>query len=282
MPNHSLLPLALLSLLSLPLAAQELKPDPPKVCDSCEEWNRPQAPRKVFGNTYSVGTEGLSSVLITSPAGHILLDGALPQSAALIDGNIRALGFKTADIRLILTSHGHYDHVGGVAALQRASGARVAASASTARALQAGTATEDDPQYGFGREANAFPPVKNVQVVADGEVLRVGPLSVTAHHTPGHTPGAVTWAWQSCEGAACKHIVYADSISAVAAPGFRFSAEPARVEAFRKSFEKLASLPCDVMIALHPAFAVGKTCRTFAEAARERLDQRLAEERKGR
>jgi len=259
-----------------------LAADPPKDCESCDEWNRPRKPEKVFGNTYTVGTEGLSAVLVTSPTGHILLDGALPQSAPLIDQNIRALGFRTSDIRLILTSHGHYDHVGGVAALQRASGARVAASPSTARALMAGTATEDDPQIGFGREANAFPPVKNVQVIADGEVLRVGDISVTAHITPGHTPGATTWTWQSCEGTTCRHIVYADSMSAVAAPGFRFSADPARVEVFRRSIDRLASLPCDVMIALHPPFAVGKTCRTFAEAARERLEQRLAEEKKGR
>lgn len=254
--------------------------DTPKICDSCEEWNRDKAGSRVFGNTYSVGPEGLSAVLITSPQGHILLDGALPQSAPLIDRNIRALGFRTEDVKYILTSHGHYDHVGGVAALQRASGARVVGSASTAKALGAGTNTEDDPQFGFGREANAFPPVRNVQVVKDGEVIRVGPLAVTAHLTPGHTPGATTWSWRACEGQTCKDIVYADSMSAVSAPGFRFSADPQRVATFRRSIETLAALPCDVLIALHPQFAIGKTCKTFADSARERLDQRLADERK--
>jgi metallo-beta-lactamase class B len=260
--------------------ASTLKPDPPKICDSCDEWNRDKAGSKVFGNTYNVGPEGLSAVLITSPAGHILLDGALPQSAAIIDRNIRALGFRTEDIRFILSSHGHYDHAGGIAALQRASGARVAASPSTARALQAGENTEDDPQYGFGREANAFPAVRNVQVVQDGEVIRVGPLAVTARFTPGHTPGATTWIWKSCEGAVCKDIVYADSLSAVSAPGFLFSADPERVAAFRRSFDTLAALPCDVLIALHPEMGNGKSCRVFADAARDGLVKRLAEERK--
>lgn len=261
-------------------SAQGLVPDPPKVCDSCDEWNKPKAPKKVFGTTYLVGTEGLSSILITSPDGHILLDGALPQSAALIDQNIRALGFKTEDVKWILTSHGHYDHVGGVSALQRLSGARVAASASTARALAAGTAVEDDPQIGFGRAENAFPVVKNVQVVSDGEVIRVGTLAVTAVMTPGHTPGATTWTWQACEGNTCKHIVYVDSMSAVAAPGFRFSADPARVEGFRRGIERVGALPCDALFALHPSSGEGHTCRTFADAALKRLDARLAEERK--
>ena len=127
--------------------------------------------------------------------GHILLDGGLPQSAALIDDNIRALGFRTTDVRLIVNSHAHFDHAGGIAALQRRSGARVAASAAGARALAAGEPPADDPQYGLGRQAMAFPKVPQVQAVGDGEVLRVGALALTAHLTPGHTPGSTTWSW---------------------------------------------------------------------------------------
>jgi Metallo-beta-lactamase superfamily len=162
----TIIALGLLPLLNLAQAPPAFNADPPKVCDACDEWNKPRAPYKVFGNTYYVGTAGLSSVLVTSPAGHILLDGGLAQSASLIDRSIKTLGFATADVRYILASHGHYDHVGGVAALQRASGARVAVSTSTAQALERGENTPDDPQFGFGRAANAFPPVKNVQVVA--------------------------------------------------------------------------------------------------------------------
>ena len=280
MTRSSLIAASLAALFHIVQAPTLLQPDPPHACDDCDDWNRPRPPNKVFGNTYSVGVAGLSSVLITSAAGHILLDGALPQSAPLIDEHIRALGFRTDDIRLILSSHGHFDHAGGIAALQRASGARVVASAATARALEAGENTPDDPQYGFGHRFNAFPAIKNVRVVADREVVRVGELAVTAYITPGHTPGATTWTWQSCEGSTCRHIVYADSLSAVSAPGFRFSADAARVEAFRRSIDTVAALPCDVLIALHPSFGEGKTCRTFAEAARARLDARLAEERR--
>lgn len=273
-----------LTVLSIVGAAQApaFKSDPPIVCDACTEWNQPSTPHKLFGNTYYVGTAGLSALLVTSPSGLILLDAGLPQSAALIDANIRQLGFKTEDVRLIVVSHGHYDHAGGVAALQRASGATVAASASTAQALQRGENTPDDPQFGFGRAFNQFPAVKTVKVVADGEVVRVGDLAVTAHLIPGHAPGSTAWTWQSCEAATCKNVVYADSISAVSADGFRYSDDPPRVAAFRKSLDTLAALPCDILMAPHPSSAKGMNCQAYAENGRKGLEQRLATERKGR
>lgn len=277
-----LIALFVLTVFTIVAAAQApaFKSDPPKVCDACADWNKPAAPSKLFGNTYSVGTAGLSALLVTSPSGHILLDGGLPQSAALIDANIRTLGFKTEDVRLIVVSHGHWDHAGGVAALQRASGARVGASASTADALRRGENTPDDPQFGFGRAANEFPPVKAVQIVADGEVVKIGDLSITAHMIPGHAPGSTAWTWRSCEGATCKNMVYADSISAVAADGFRYSDDAPRVAAFRKSLDTLAALPCDVLVAPHPTAANDLTCRTYAEQGRKGLEQRLASEQK--
>jgi hypothetical protein len=119
--------------------------DPPVMCARCSSGTR-RSIRSVFGNTYYVGTAGLSSVLITSDSGHILLDGGLPQSAEEIDRHIRRLGFRTEDVRLIVNSHTHFDHAGGIHALQHASRAVVAASPSGARALRQGLPTSDDPQ----------------------------------------------------------------------------------------------------------------------------------------
>ena len=240
-------------LLFAAVQAPAFQSDPPHKCDSCEEWNKPREPFKVFGNAYYVGTDGLSAMLIVGDAGHILLDGGLEQSAARIDANIRKLGFKTEDVKVIVNSHGHYDHAGGIAALQRASGATVAASPSTAEAMRRGENTTDDPQYGFGREANAFPPVNNVKVIKDGETVRVGNISVTANFTPGHTPGSTAWTWRSCEGSTCYDMVYADSVSAVAADGFKFTAEPKRIAEFRRSITRLGELPCDIVVSTHPA-----------------------------
>jgi metallo-beta-lactamase class B len=288
-------------------APRTLQPDPPNGCSDCPAWNAHKAPFRVFADTYYVGTAGLSAMLVTSDAGHVLLDGALPQSAALIDANIRALGFRTEDVKLILNSHAHFDHAGGIAALQRVSGATVAASPSGAAALRRGLPTEDDPQIAFGPRFQAFPPVKDVQVVSDGEVLRVGPLAITAHFTPGHTPGSTTWTWKACEPAApaprCLDIVYADSLTAASAPSFRFTGDathPSRVEAFRASIARVAALPCDIVISTHPSFTAlddkltrrgglapgaagdpfvdSEGCRTYAAGAAKRLEDRVAEE----
>jgi len=298
MLSHGLIALAISLLASAGQAV--LRPDPPIKCDSCDEWNMPLAPFKVFGNTYYVGTAGLSALLITSDQGHILLDGGLTQSAPLIAANIVKLGFKIEDIKLILNSHAHYDHAAGIAALQRASGATVVSSASGAQAFALGDAVPDDPQVGFGN--NGFPAVKNVRVVKDKEKVTVGPLSVQMHNTAGHTPGSTTWTWQSCVDGKCLNMVYADSISAIAAPGFRFTGDaktPSRVEQFRKSITTVGELPCDVMITTHPMatdlagklkkreakpavdpFIDPQACRVLAANAMKALDARVAEEGK--
>jgi metallo-beta-lactamase class B len=215
-------------------------------------WSQPQSPFRIYGNTWYVGTHGLSAVLITSPQGYVLIDGTLESNAPQIEANIRTLGFRVQDIKLILNSHAHLDHAGAIAALARDSGAQVKASAAGARALMAGGNDPDDPLYiGVTR----FPPIANVQVVADGETVRVGPLALVAHYTPGHTSGSTTWTWRSCEKSRCLAMVYADSLAAISRDGFRFSDDaghPHRVEDFRQSFATIAALPCDVLITPHP------------------------------
>lgn len=295
--------LAILAL-SFVCAAQGPPPTPPDaaiVCDDCDEWNAPQEPFKVFGNTYYVGVAGLSAILVTSEQGHILLDGGLPQSAPLIEANIRSLGFAPRDVRLIVNSHAHFDHAGGIRALQRATGAVVAASPDGARALERGAPGPDDPQHAYGPADGRFPAVPGVRDAADGETLRAGPLGVTAHHTPGHTPGSTTWTWRSCEGTRCLDFVYADSLNPVSKPGFRFTGDgnrPAIVDAFRRSIARVRSLPCDVLLAVHPGFSgmAGKLkrraagaaanpfidpqgCRAYADDAAQRLDRRVTEEK---
>jgi metallo-beta-lactamase class B len=284
------------------LASAQPRPfraDPPRSCQACDEWNAKQEPFRVFGNTWYVGTAGLGAVLITSPTGHVLLDGGLTQSAPLIDASIRALGFRTEDVKLIVSSHAHADHAGGIAALQRASGAQVAASAAGARALERGGPTADDPQYAFDA-ANGFPRVKHVRVARDGETLRAGEVAITAHYTPGHTPGATTWSWRSCEHERCLDIVYADSLNALSAAGFRFTGDashPSIADSFRHSTDVVAGLPCDVLLTVHPGFSRmfdalrsrgvspdaapvvdREACRAYAKDARERLERRLAAE----
>jgi metallo-beta-lactamase class B len=251
-------------------------------CRSCAEWNTPQRPVHLYGNAYYVGTHGLGSVLLTSPAGHVLIDGALPESAPLIAANIRSLGFRVEDVKLILNSHVHYDHVGGIAELQRLSGARVAATASSAAVLRRGTPGADDPQYAI---ALAYPPVSNAN-------------NVTVF-TAGHTPGGTTWSWVSCENDRCESMVYADSQTPVSADDFLFSksaAYPTAVADFERGFGVLEHLSCDILITPHPdasglwqrvakrdagdahALEDRDACKRYAAAGRQRLAARLAKE----
>ena len=260
---------------------------PAELCASCAEWNAPQEPFRIFGNTWYVGTHGLAAILITSPDGHVLIDGALPNSAPLILENIRALGFDIADVRLILNSHPHYDHAGGIAALQRASGARVAASAPSVAVFEHGRPGPDDPQFEIHLD---FPPVEGVRALAEGEAVSVGALSLTPHLTAGHTPGGTTWSWRACEAEDCLDLVYADSQTPVSADGFRFTGSPAAAE-FERGSALLEGLSCDILVTPHPgassfwerrASAAGLVdrgaCRRLAETARQQLARRLATE----
>lgn len=252
-----------------PAAAAALVSDPPIACSSCEEWNAPRVPFKVFGNTYFVGTQGLSSLLIATPQGLVLIDAALPQSVTSIAGNIEALGFHAADLKYILTSHAHFDHVGGVRSMQRYTGATVLASSSTAEALQLGHPVPADPQFGTG-PFDRFPAVvEGLRVMKDGETVQLGGTTFTTNYTPGHTPGATTWTWRSCEGDRCLNMVYVDSLTAVSKDGYRFTGgagTPGIVDTFRATIERVGRLPCDVLISTHPS-ATGMDAKV---AAREK------------
>ena len=280
----------LLSLAATTIPNTQLHADEmPKLCSNCATWNADHAPFKIHGNSYYVGVDGLSSVLITSSKGHILIDGGLPQSAEVIAKNIQQLGYSIKDVKWLLNSHAHYDHVGGLAALQRISGAKLAASPDSAQAMRLGTALANDPQAGYG-DFMAFPALNNVKRINDGDSLVVGSTAVTAVFTPGHTPGGTSWSWPSCEAGKCINIVFADSLNPVSHDDYRFSAHPEYLATFRQSINTVRNLKCDIIIAAHPSFsglfekAATESfidvdgCRKYADDAEVRLNKRLAEE----
>lgn len=258
-------------------------------------WNAPQAPFRIYGNTWYVGPHALSSILVDTGHGLALFDGDLPESAPQIEAHLRVLGFSVRDVKWIFNSHAHIDHAGGIAALQRASGARVLASAAGAHAMELGGHDPTDPLYG---SVPGYPPVRQVRVVRDGETQRLGNVVVTVHYTPGHTPGSTSWTWISCEQAHCLHVVYADSLAAVSSPKFRFSDHPRYLADFRRSIATVAALPCDILLTPHPeasdfwsrvshrgsaAHALhlidSGACGRYAAAAGKALNARLAQER---
>lgn len=264
-------------------------------------WSVKQEPVRIFGNVYYVGTRGLGAILITSNEGHVLIDGTMSSTAPAVSASIRDAGFRIEDVKLILNSHAHFDHAGGIGPLQRASGARVAATAWSARVLQQGSSEPGDPQYGV---VPAMEMVKNVQLVRDGETLRVGPIAMTAHATGGHTPGGTSWSWQSCEGSRCVNLVYADSLTAVSADTFFFTRSteyPTAISDFEKSFATLTAVPCDILLTPHPEASGmwgriekrtpgaaadpvidATACRRYADAGRAGLAARVARENQAR
>lgn len=251
-------------------------------------WDTPAPPHTVFANVHYVGTCGITALLLTSPEGHILIDGGTPAAAPAIAASIQALGYRLQDIAYLLVSHEHHDHAGGLAWLQQASGAVVVAQPAALDALRSGHNARNDPQFG---RLDDYPAISALRVIDDGQTLRLGPLALTAHATPGHAPGGTSWSWQSCQNGQCLDMVYADSLSPAAAPGYRHSDHPAYLAAFQASIDTVAQLPCAVLITPHPlasnlfarmagtaALVDDQACQRYAATARTALAARLDSE----
>ncbi|WP_223621088.1 subclass B3 metallo-beta-lactamase [Lysobacter sp. ESA13C] len=264
-------------------------------CAADPDWHQPTQPRRIHGNTWYVGTCGLSAVLITSDQGHVLVDGATEKAAPQIEANIRKLGFDPRQIRYLLNSHEHNDHAGGLAYLQRVTGATVVARTPAIAALETGKSDRGDPQF---LSVSPFPPVTAVRAIGDGDTLSLGPIALTAHATPGHTPGGTSWSWRACDDAGdCRAIAYADSLTPFTDDVYRYSdetAHPGVVAAFRRSIETVAALPCDILVTPHPNASnllarldasettpsgTSNDCRAYAATGAGKLEERLAKER---
>ena len=187
-------------------------------------------------------------------------------------------------------SHAHYDHVGGIAALQRISGATVFASHDAAVALEAGTLQENDPQFGGGMDGQTFQAVDSVTPLDDGDTVQLGDVVLTMIYTPGHTAGGTSWTWESCEDGICLDVVYLDSLTAVSRPGYRYS--DGLGEVLAKTLARVAALDCDVLLSTHDssfslhaklrqgrkAFIDPDACRELAAKSSTYLDNRLKSE----
>lgn len=265
-------------------------------CAGRDGWSDAAPPARIHGSTYYVGTCGITVLLVTSPKGHVLIDGATDEAVPSILANIRTLGFDPRDIRTIVGSHEHVDHMGGFAALKAATGAKLLVSAAARPVVESGQTDNDDPQFGTIPDMRPVPVdgiltfTPEPGMIITGEPTRV--MSLTPQPTPGHTSGGTSWTWRSCEGDACVTFAYVDSLSAGSADGYRFSDHPERVAPFRATFDRVAALPCDIVVTPHPGVSdlferlsgakplvAGDGCRNLVTAMRKRLDDRLAKER---
>lgn len=258
-------------------------------CTDWDDWDKAGPPYRIYGNSYYVGTCGISAILITGDKGHILIDGATEAGADVIANNIRSLGFALSDIKLLLQSHEHFDHVAGLARLQQLSGAKLLASAEAAPVLESGVVSSADPQAGMHKP---FPPARVDGLVTAGQAVNLGELSLMPIATPGHTPGALSWQWRSCDAGQCQVLVYADSLSPVSSDSYRFSEHLRYLHAYRTGLKTLAALDCQILLTPHPSASNMRTrlqssaglsdtqgCVIYADAVNQRLEQRLTKEK---
>lgn len=256
-----------------------------KACEGRDGWSDAAPPAQIYGNTFYVGTCGITALLLVTPHGHVLIDGATREAAPGIAANIERLGFRLHDVRVIVASHEHSDHVGGLAELQRLTGAKVAALESQAPALQTG---KPDPEDAFQHDAPPFAPLKVDRTLRDLDQIRVGDLVLTAYATPTHAPGSTSWTWTSCDRGACQTMTYADSATAVADEGYSFADHPARTARARAALARFRALPCGILLTPHPGasgmfprFAGTKplvdplACRRYADQAEINFDARV-------
>ena len=209
-------------------------------------WLKPTAPFQLADNLYYVGTEGLSSWLITTPKGHILIDAPMEQNVPAIEANIRSLGFRVEDVEILLNSHAHFDHAAGLARLKKDSGAILAASAGDRTALEKGVYVGSEDVAAF-----RFPPVKVDVVVKDGQTVSLGGVTLTATLTPGHSPGCTTWSFPLKVDGQKRKVVYYCSTSVAAnrlAPKEQYKGI---VADYRRSFVTLEKMKADIFLAPH-------------------------------
>lgn len=256
-------------------------------CQDWDEWNKAGPPYKIHGNSYYVGTCGISAILIAGDNGHILIDTGTEKGAEMVKANIKKLGFNPEDISILLSSHEHFDHVGGFAKMKSWTGADIVTSTAAAGVLTSGKDSEDDPQFAM------HPPMAAVAVsrtVKNGDIVRLGNIKLTTMETPGHTPGALSWSWESCAGKDCLNIVYADSLSPVSSDSFRFSDHANYLASYREAIKRIAASKCDILLTPHPSASDmhkrlkagtmrdSSACISYAQAISKRLDERLAKE----
>jgi metallo-beta-lactamase class B len=212
------------------------------------KWNEPLAPFNVIGNIYYVGTVEVGAYLITSPKGHILIDGVLAQTAPQIVANARTLGFDIRDVKFLLNSHAHIDHAGGLAGLQRASGAAMVASAADRPTLEAG-------EISYGPSAGMhFPPVRVDRVIGVGETVEVGGVAMVAHMTPGHTAGCTSWSMKVTGADGAPHTAFFHCSATVAGQSLVPESYPGMVADYRATFARVRGFEADVLLANHAGF----------------------------
>jgi metallo-beta-lactamase class B len=261
--------------------------------------NVKREPFRMIGNIHWVGHSQVGSFLLTTPAGHILIDSTSTKDWPWVRENIEKLGFKVGDIKILLNLHPHEEHVGGMAKFKALTGAKLILSEAAASEMAVGGRTD------FREDGSEqYTPVKADQTVRDGETITLGGLALTAHLTPGHSRGGTTWTMDVEDGGKTYHAVFLSGMSPAGIERATLLNNPKypNIKAdFEMSFRRLKSLPCDVF--LYPRaptiklnqkqarlnrgetpnpFVDPKGCRAYIDEYEKRFLDQLKQETSGR
>lgn len=268
--------------------------------DGVESWDMAANPTKIHGRTYYVGTCGIAAILINTDDGLVLIDAATQKGGPAVAASIRALGFDPANIRLLLTTHEHMDHAGGLALLQKLSGAPMLAMPAAHSALSTGKPDADDPQHDMLPDMDAL---RVYGALQDGVPLTFGQIGLTPYSTPVHTKGSTSYVWQSCngeddaaaanapDGKNCVTIAFMDSLSTPAPAGYSFRQKPDQRRRIEAGLAKAAQISCTLLITPHPsasalmermagqnALVQEGACAHYVATAKVNFENRLAKE----
>ncbi len=284
--------LALTSLGAAPAPAERpgASKDIAGACGTKDGWSDPAPPARIHGKTWYVGTCGITVVLIETAAGLVLIDTGPEDAAPHVLANVKALGFDPKRIKWLLMTHEHFDHVGGMAAIQAATGAQLIVSPGAAEPMRTGRADPADPQSSWLKDY-PMKPVRVSRVLRSGASLTIGGTRFTMYANPTHSPGSTSWTWRSCEGRECLTIAYADSVNSISTGVYHFTHHPERVAAAREGLRVIESLPCDLLLTPHPGssdllgrlsgkapLTYPRACIAYAAGGSDRLAKRLEKE----
>jgi metallo-beta-lactamase class B len=213
------------------------------------DWTEPFPPFRVAGNLYYVGSKGLANYLITTPRGHILINSDLEANVPLIRASVEQLGFKFSDVKILLISHGHWDHDAGSAMIKQITGATYMVMDADVPVVESGGKT--DFQYG-NTPTSLYRPTRVDRVLHDGDEVKLGDAVLVAHLTPGHTKGCTTWTMKVSEAGKTYNVVIIGSPNVN--PGYKLvnnESYPQIAEDYERMFRVLKSLPCDLFLGAH-------------------------------
>ncbi|HMG84757.1 MAG TPA: subclass B3 metallo-beta-lactamase [Terracidiphilus sp.] len=215
-------------------------------------WTTPVPPFRIAGNLYYVGSQDLAAYLIVTPRGNILINSNLQSSPPLIKKSIEALGFKYGDTKVLLISHGHYDHCAGSAEIKRETGAKYDVMAPDVPVVESGG--HNDFHYATDKSL-WFPPTKVDRILHDGSIVSLGGTTLIAHLTAGHTKGTITWTLDERENGRTLHVVIVGSPNVN--PGYKLvdnKTYPRIAADYSHQFAVLKKLPCDIFLGAHGAY----------------------------